>query len=135
MTNLELLTSAFRKIGMLDENDVPSAEQGQVGLRLLNQLLAAWAEDGLAFPSWFTQTVLSDALPLPDWAERAVTAALAIEIAGEYDRSVTDALAVVASNSYDALLRKRMNQQLQPIDLSHLPMGEAHGFYDIERGH
>lgn len=115
MTNLELITTAFRKVGMLDENESPSAEQGQVGLRLLNQLLAAWAEDGLAFPSWFPQTALSDTLPLPDWAERAVTAALSIEIASEYDRPVTDALAVVASNSYDALLRKRMNQQLQPI--------------------
>jgi hypothetical protein len=74
---------------------------------------------------------LSATLPLPDWSERAVGAGLCIELAAEYDRPVSDALATIAANSYQALLVKRMNQQLQPIDLSHLPQGSAAGCYDI----
>lgn len=134
MTNLDLISDAMRKVGMLAEGDVPSAEQGQIGLRLLNQLLAAWGEDGLTFPSWFTQTSLSAVVPLPDWSERAVTAALAIEIAGEYERPVGDALAVIAANSVDSLRRKRFNQALQPSDL-HMPVAEAGYYgYDITQG-
>jgi hypothetical protein len=131
VTNLELLTSAFRKVGMIDENQSPSAEQGVIGLQLLNQLLAAWGESSITFPSWFTQSDLSATLPLPDWSERAVTASLAIEIAGEYERPVSDALATVASNSFDALLRKRVLQAIKPVDPS-VPMSEAgSGYYDI----
>jgi hypothetical protein len=58
VTNLELITDAFRQIGMIDENEAPSAEQGQVALRRLNQLLAAWSTppSSISFPSWSTQT-------------------------------------------------------------------------------
>jgi hypothetical protein len=130
VTNLDLITDALRKIGMIDESATPSAEQGVIGLRLLNQLLAAWAEDGLSFPSWFPQTDNDATTPLPDWAERAVTAALSIEIAAEYDRPIPEALAVTATNSVDALRRKRFNQALQPSDLN-LPVAEA-GYYGHE---
>lgn len=137
MTNLELITDAFRQIGMIDENESPSAEQGQVGLRRLNQLLAAWATppSSICFPSWFPQTSLSDTLPIPDYAERAVTAALAIELCAAYQRPVSDAIAVVASNGYQDLLVRHMNQRLRPVDLSHLPAGEAHRHtFDIING-
>lgn len=134
MTNLDLITSAFRRIGMLDENEAPSAEQGAVGLQRLNQLLAEWQERGIGFPSWHAQTVLSATLPLPDWAERAVGGALCIELADEYDRPVSDALAAVATNSFDALQRKRLCQAIQPVD-PNLPMEEAgYSAYDITQG-
>lgn len=128
MKNLDLITDAFRQLGMIDENEVPGAEMGQVGLRRLNQLVAAWATppSSISFPSWFPQTNLQADLPLPDYAERAITAALSIELATAYQRQVTDALAVVASNAYQDLLVRHMNQRLQPVDLSHLPAGEAH---------
>lgn len=134
MTNLDLITAAFRRLGMLDENESPSAEQGSIGLRCLNQVLAEWNQRGIGFPSWHTQTALSDALPIPDWAERAVSGALCIELAAEYDRPVSDALATVATNSFDALQRKRLLQSLQPVEPS-LPAAEAGQYgYDITQG-
>jgi hypothetical protein len=64
-----------------------------------------------------------------------VTAALSIELATAYERPISEALAVVATNSYQDLLVRRMNQQLQSVDLSHLPAGDANRrFFDITRG-
>lgn len=135
-SNLDLISDAYRQIGMLDQNESPSAELGQVGLRRLNQLMAAWIEppSPLQFPSWFEQTDLSAPIPLPLYAHRAVTAALAVEIAGVYDRPVSEALAVIAANSYDALLVKRLNQQIQPI-VADLPLGDGQVWpHDITAG-
>lgn len=124
MTNLDMITDAFRRIGMVDENNSPSAEQGIVGLRCLNQLQAEWIDRGVGFASWFTQTSLSATLPIPDWAERAVLGALCIELSAEYERSVSDALATSAVNSFEALQRKRFNQALQPV-YPNLPIAES----------
>lgn len=132
VTNLELITDALRQIGLLDENEVPSAEQGQVALRRLNQIMATWAESDLTFPSWFPQTDLSAQCPIPDWAELAVTGALSIAMAAAYGVTVSEEVAAVAESARAVVLRKRMSQQLQPVDVSHLPAGEAHrGVYDI----
>lgn len=129
MTNLDVIADAYRQIGLIDESEAPSAEQGQIGLRRLNQLMATWAETDLKFPSWFPQTALQDACPIPDWAELAVTSALSIALAAVYGVSVSEELAVVAESTRTVVLRKRLNQQLQPVDLN-LPAGEGDSYFE-----
>lgn len=125
MTNLELTADAMRQIGILDENEQPSAEQGVQGLRRLNQVMALWAESGLTFPSWFPQTTLAEECPIPEWAQLAVTSALSIAMAAAYGIAVSPEVVAIAEVSRDVIERKRADQQLQPIDLSVLPMGEG----------
>lgn len=62
-TNLEILTFAYQKIGVIDENSSPSNEQGQVALIVLNDYLLNEAADGLRL-GWFTQTQTSATAPL-----------------------------------------------------------------------
>ncbi|MCC7462099.1 MAG: hypothetical protein IT480_06500 [Gammaproteobacteria bacterium] len=124
MTNIELIADALRQIGVLDENEAPSAEQGEQGLRRLNQLMATWAQTDLTFPSWFPQTSQSEECPIPDWAELAVTSALSIALAGAYGVSVSEELVAIADGSRYAILRTRINQQLQPI-VADVPGEEA----------
>jgi hypothetical protein len=116
MTNLELIGDALRALGILDESETPSAEQGLIGLRKLNQVMATWAETDLTFPSWFPQTDLSAAAPIPDWAELAVTSALAIVMATVYPADVSEELVSIAEASREIVLRKRLNQQLLPVE-------------------
>ena len=131
MTNLDLLTDAYRELNIIDENESPTAEQGVLGLRKLNQLMAEWGETDLAFPSWFEQTEQSAELPLPRWAEKAVMYALCLVLAPAFGLSVTPELAIVADNSRTIALRRALNRKLQPIDVTDLPLGEAHGLtYD-----
>lgn len=129
MTNLDIIADAYQQIGLIDENEVPSAEQGQAGLRKLNQLMATWAETDLKFPSWFPQTSLQDECPIPDWAELAVTSALSIALAAVYGIRVSEELAVVAESTRAVVLRKRLNQQLQPVDLN-LPAAEGDSYFE-----
>lgn len=129
MTNLDIIADAYRQIGIIDENEAPSAEQGRVGLRRLNQLMATWAESDLKFPSWFPQTSIQGDCPIPDWAELAVTAALSVTLAASYGISISEELAIVAESTRAVVLRKRLNQQLQPIALN-LPAAEGDSYYE-----
>ena len=62
-SNLELVTYAYQKIGVVDENSSPTAEQGQVGLNVVNDGLLNEAADGMRL-GWWTQTDLSATAPL-----------------------------------------------------------------------
>ena len=134
ITNLQVLTHAYQKAGIISEGGTPSAEQGQVALRLLNQMMAEWEIDGLEFPSWFPQTANSDTCPIPEFAELAVSNKLAVLLCTEYGVAASAELGVMARMSYDAVLRKRANQRLRPVDLN---IADAEGGYyyrDITAG-
>lgn len=62
-TNLEIITFAYQKIGVIDENSSPSFEQGQVALTVLNDYLLNEAADGMRL-GWFAQTQISAIAPL-----------------------------------------------------------------------
>lgn len=125
-TNLQLITDSLRALGIIDENETPSAEQGVQGLRRLNQVLATWGETDLTFPSWFTQSTTTDTCPLPDWAELAVTYAVSIALAPDYGVAISGELASLAESTRAIVLRKRLNQKLQPVSLN---MQSAEGDY------
>ncbi len=62
-TNLEIITFAYQKIGVIDENSSPSNEQGQVALTVLNDYLLNEAADGMRL-GWFPQTQMNAIAPL-----------------------------------------------------------------------
>jgi hypothetical protein len=126
ITNLELLTDAYRDINIISETASPSAEEGQRGLRKLNQMLAMWegADEAIKFPSWFPQSTISDPCPIPEYAEAGVTAQLSIALAASFGVSVSAELVAAAESGYAVILRKAVNDKLQPVDMTHLPLGE-----------
>lgn len=86
-SNLEIVTYAYMKLGVVDENSSPSNEQGVVGLNVLNDLLLNEAADGLRL-GWWKQTNLAATAPLKDSDIYGVKLLLAIALASHYGISI-----------------------------------------------
>jgi hypothetical protein len=64
-TNLAIITEAFQKIGVIDENSAPSAEQTAQAFTILNDGLNNEGADGLRL-GWYTQTNVAATAPIRD---------------------------------------------------------------------
>ena len=133
-TNLEFVTDALRELNVIAETDTASAEQGQHGLRKLNEMLEVWAENEIAF-GYFEQTDASLDCPIPKYAEKAVKAGLAIDMAPTYGATVSPELGKKFDDSYKMLQRKFIAEQLTGQDMSNLPYGIGmRGRFNINNG-
>lgn len=127
-TNSAIIEDALNLAGILRESESLSAEQASHGLRVLNQMMAAWAADDVVI-GYFEQTSPSAVCPIPDWAEKGVYGQLALDLAATYKAPIDPAAAKVAMDGYEVILRTLMNQRQVGADLSHL--GSGQGRYDI----
>jgi hypothetical protein len=125
ITNLQVITDALRLINVISEVDTPSAEQGQHALRVLNQMIESWTEDGVEL-GFFAQESTADDCPIPPKSELAVTTILATTLATTYGATVSQELGVAAVNAYSTLLREAVKAQMHPADMTNLPTGEGH---------
>lgn len=136
ITNLTLIADALRSIGVIDETETPSAEQGSHCLRQLNQMLAQWKDgDGIDL-GYFAQSSTAATCPMPEWAEAGVTGKLALRIAPHYAAQVPIGTAAAAMEGYETILRVVLNSKLEGADMSHLPAGSGriHPTGDFEAG-
>lgn len=115
----QIITEAFQKIGIVDENEVPSNEQATNGLSILNDMLANEAADGLRL-GWFPQTSLTAIAPLRDQDIFGVKLLLAVALAGAYGIDVAreNPLLVEQTTTTKAQMTKRS------IKLSESDLGE-----------
>ena len=134
-TNLELINRALREINVIAENQEASDEQGSQCLAKLNNMLEMWKEVGIDF-GWYEQSSTAGNAPVPDYAEIAVTSGLAILCAAQYGATASGELVAVADRTYSMLLSKAQREQLDNVDMSHLPQGSGHygSGYDINEG-
>jgi len=88
-SNLGIITFAYQKIGVVDENSSPSNEQGVTGLTVLNDYLLNEAADGMRL-GWFTQTNLAANAPLRDEDVHGVKMLLAKQLAAHYGITITN---------------------------------------------
>jgi hypothetical protein len=121
-TNLTIIEDSLRDIGVISEIDTASPEQGKFCLRRLNQMMELWKEDDVDI-GWFAQTSTTDTIPIPDWAELGVTAALSIAVAPTYGATVSQELIAIADVAAGMILRKSLAEKLTGLDMSHLPVG------------
>jgi hypothetical protein len=132
-TNISLISDALLDLGVINESETPSAEQGSHALRKLNEMLEAWEEEGVRL-GWCEQTDTSADTPLYPYAIRGVTASLALELAPSYGgaASITPALAAKVESGMALIYRKAALKNLKPLRMTNMPIGEAgrHG-YDI----
>jgi len=121
-TNLDLITSALRKLNVIDETEAPSAEQGVQGLAAVNDMMADMYADGIRL-GWFPQTDLSATAPIADENIRGVKYLLTVELGGEYDLQVPQYVLTTAANAYARLAKG--SQQYFEASMDGLPMGDA----------
>jgi hypothetical protein len=134
-SNSLLISDALGLLGVLQETEVMTAEQGAHGLRTLNQVMADWEQDGVDL-QYFEQVALPDETPLPDHAIMAAKYYLAIALAPFYAARVPPEFLTLADKYYSRLTRDSISQQLRVSSLRHLPHGRGwESDYDIERGY
>jgi hypothetical protein len=132
MTNSELIRDALGLLGVLNEVETPSAEQGVHALRNLNQIMEVLEEDGIKL-QYFAQTDTSADFPAPVYSEMGITAALAIKLAPSYGATVSVELAAQYEMGMAIILRKAVKPPV--ASMGHLPQGEArHVKSDILNG-
>src|SRR5262245_54673389 len=103
MTYLDLITDAYRLRNVIDENEAPSAEQLVEGVRLFNQMMAAWLADGIDLQYIPVAAAdIANTLTLPDYAQMGVTANLAVRVVA--GGTITPELQAQADTGYQTIL-------------------------------
>ena len=135
MLALEIVTDALRGIGVISEIDTPSAEQGQDGVRRLNELMASLAEDGIDL-GWVPVEDTADAVVLPAGEVRSIKAQLGVNMASIYGAEIPQQVASVAGYGYARMLRNALLMAQTAVSLASISHGEgAAPLYDINRGY
>jgi hypothetical protein len=130
-SNLQIITSALRLIGVLSEGETASAEQGVDGLEAMNDLFAQWDGNNIDI-GHFPQAEVTATSPIFADAMQAAKYNLALVLCVEYGREPPAAVVAVAMDGYKRLERDSVVAQLEPVDMSHLP--GTWDVFDIENG-
>lgn len=117
-TNLDILTVAFQKIGVVGETMAPSPEQGVTGLELANDLAADMATDGINL-GWYPQTNLAATAPLQAGDVNPFKLVLARSLAAHYGITLTPELAAEIDMAYTRLVKR--TRPYEEANLSELP--------------
>jgi hypothetical protein len=123
-TNLDVINGALRELNVIAENQNASPEQGKQCLEKLNELMEMWREVGVDF-GWFEQSSTAGNAPIPLAYRTAVRTNLAIVCASQYGASVSQELATVADRTYNFLLSKTQREQLENVNMRHMPSGSG----------
>lgn len=123
MSNLTFVNDALSLIGVLPEGIDATAEQGELALRTVNEMVAEWAEDDVIV-NWSPQSSLDDDNPLTGNALTAVKHHLAIRLCPHFGREPSPTLVALAMSAYGKLQRKQMVQAMAPVTLQ-LPAAEG----------
>lgn len=117
-TNLELVTYAFLKINVVSESQSPSAEQGIIGLNVLNDTLANAAADGVHL-GWYPQTNIAAVSPLQNQDIGPVKLILCAALAAHYGVALSPELISQIGAATDRLEKRAL--KYSEADMSELP--------------
>lgn len=118
----DIVTRSMRLLGVLQSGENPSAEESEDGMAALNDMLNAWADQGVDL-EFFEFTSINDTVPYPEDHMAALRYNLAIELAPEFGVEVSEAIAVRAKQYFDALQVKYSNPDTLSADAGLLLTG------------
>jgi hypothetical protein len=117
-TNLELVTYAFLKCNVIDENSSPSPEQGITGLNVLNDMMADMQANGINV-GWYPQTNIANTSPLQNQDVGPIKHILAGALASHYGITLGELLLSEIAAAGTRLAKRAL--QYSEADLSELP--------------
>jgi hypothetical protein len=133
-TNLQIISDSLRSLNVINESETPSAEQGSLCLRELNQMMAEWAVTDMAL-GYAPQDSTSDTCPIPAWAESGVKYQLALKVAHYFGAEPSMSTIAGAEIGLSVIQRVLLNLKLQGVDMSHMALGAGHySSYNILTG-
>ncbi len=122
-TNVQIINAAYQMIGVVAESQAVSAEQGQIGLDTLNQLMSSLSTEDIDV-GYFKQDSTTDDCPIPEWAERGIISKLAQELLAVYPSAqVIPRVTDDDTNGFAVIQRMCMNRKLVSQDTSNLGLG------------
>lgn len=135
MQIIDLLTDAYRLSGIIAENATPSAEQGQIGVTRLNDLMATLAEDGIDLGYAPASTTTDELFP-PLGYVGGIKALLAVKLFTQYmGGDVPAAIAEEADRGYQRMLGRAVSMQIERAQSNTLPAGQNQRYgYNILTG-
>lgn len=135
MKALEPITGAFRKAGIINEVESPSAEQGAWAVLRLNKMMAALREDGIDL-GWAAVSSVADTINLPEGHQEAIESLLAVKLYVDFmDQNIPAAIVIEAEEGRSRLQRQAVLLQNTAVSMRHISPGAAGGgTYDITTG-
>ena len=85
----DIVERAHRKIGVAPLDEPLTAEMADNGLDAFNEMLSAWALDGITLSPAFTDATLADTFPLADKFREGTVYLLAERLRPDYTRPAT----------------------------------------------
>lgn len=134
ISHVDLIRDSLGLLGVLRETQAPTAEQGEHGLRVLNEMMADWEVDGVDL-GFVPSTSLADALSVDDGDIAPVKYNLAHALAPYYGRQTPPVVLERAISYYNRLLRQSMVDELEPVSLEHIPLGRRGYKDDFDNGY
>lgn len=80
----DIVERAHRKIGVVAQDEAMTADQAQAGLDTYNDMLHAWALDGITLSPAFADQALADTFPLADKFREGTAYMLAGRLSPDY---------------------------------------------------
>ena len=122
----EVIAQALREINVIGETQSPSAEQGKQSRDKLNSMMEMWRQDYGVDIGWYETDSSTDTAEVPLVAWVALYTNLAIVCAPQYGRAVSPELYNLAESSRETLVGIELRNELDNLDMTHLPEGSGH---------
>lgn len=123
-TNQSIIDKALSALGVIESSDTADATDSADALVDLNNMMAQWRVSDKDL-DWFPQDDLTATIPIPDWAEDAVSMNLAVKCSTTFRSPVTPDLGRQATEGRNLVARTLINLNLDQADMTHLPQGEG----------
>lgn len=123
ISNSQMVRDALGLIRVLGEVESASAEQAALGIRVMNDIMASWIEDGIDL-QYYEQTDPGAETPIPANMQGVVKYFLAFTLAPYFDKQVTQEMLTEARRLYGTLVRNSITEKMKPIKTT-LPRGEG----------
>ena len=133
-SNSDIIKEALSILGVLDEIQSLSAEQGVNGLSVMNDMLLEWDANEIE-TGHYPQTDINAESPIYSDALSAVKHNLAIYLASYYGLEPKLPVVMIADRGYKRLLRDAIIAKTKEADMTGMPLGSAWGRrYNIQDG-
>jgi hypothetical protein len=130
MSNQNFVNDALSLINVLPSGMDASAEDGELALRVADELVDEWADDNIVV-TWSPAAALADECPLEGTEKTAMKHHLAIRLCPHFGREPSAALIALADAAYRKLQRAIMARATDP-QVVQLPAAEGDwGGYNI----
>lgn len=121
----DVITNALGMLGVLREGEAPSAEQGNDGLTVFNDLVASMREHGIDLPIP-SQSSTTTTLQVNEGDRLTLKAMMAVYLSPYYPgRQLNPMVSALAKAGWDRWLRNAVISENQPIQMRSISKGTS----------